>query len=348
MRKMKADFRKIIDPVNERRSKSGAFVRAIYAIGIIIFFSIMAWNFGRELFFLEGTGVISSKKRVISYPFPVRVTAVNVVPGSDVHRGDLIANVESFSVEQIGAQLVIQIAELATKIADLEIRKNIAMEIQPFTQKRMSASSDISAKLEAGVAGSGSSQYKMQVYLDHVSAAEANAKINSEIKGIFEQLIVLKKAQTVLEAQYSEIKSMLNGGQIYADIDAVVSADVPIPGEVVQAGDPVFTLFERNDLFVIWEIPLRRLVEPEVGDRVYITSGYSVIEGHIEAIFPISTGQGSNRSTQFTGTFQGQRARVRNRGFDHFLPIESQVVVRMSYTTLINRLFSMLEPRVPR
>ena len=345
---MKADFRKIIDPVNERRSKSGAFVRAIYAIGIIIFFSIMAWNFGRELFFLEGTGVISSKKRVISYPFPVRVTAVNVVPGSDVHRGDLIANVESFSVEQIGAQLVIQIAELATKIADLEIRKNIAMEIQPFTQKRMSASSDISAKLEAGVAGSGSSQYKMQVYLDHVSAAEANAKINSEIKGIFEQLIVLKKAQTVLEAQYSEIKSMLNGGQIYADIDAVVSADVPIPGEVVQAGDPVFTLFERNDLFVIWEMPLRRLVEPEVGDRVYITSGYSVIEGHIEAIFPISTGQGSNRSTQFTGTFQGQRARVRNRGFDHFLPIESQVVVRMSYTTLINRLFSMLEPRVPR
>jgi multidrug resistance efflux pump len=348
MRKMKADFRKIIDPVNERRSKSGAFVRAIYAIGIIIFFSIMAWNFGRELFFLEGTGVISSKKRVISYAFPVRVTAVNVVPGSDVHRGDLIANVESFSVEQIGAQLVIQIAELSAKIAELEIRKNIAMEIQPFTQKRMSASSDISAKLEAGVAGSGSSQYKMQVYLDHVSAAEANAKINSEIKGIFEQLIVVKKAQTVLEAQYSEIKSMLNGGQIYADIDAVVSADVPIPGEVIQAGVPVFTLFERNDLFVIWEIPLRRLVEPEVGDRVYITSGYSVIEGHIEAIFPISTGQGSNRSTQFTGTFQGQRARVRNRGFDHFLPIESQVVVRMSYTTLINRLFSMLEPRVPR
>ena len=345
---MKADFRKIIDPVNERRSKSGAFVRAIYAIGIIIFFSIMAWNFGRELFFLEGTGVISSKKRVISYAFPVRVTAVNVVPGSDVHRGDLIANVESFSVEQIGAQLVIQIAELSAKIAELEIRKNIAMEIQPFTQKRMSASSDISAKLEAGVAGSGSSQYKMQVYLDHVSAAEANAKINSEIKGIFEQLIVVKKAQTVLEAQYSEIKSMLNGGQIYADIDAVVSADVPIPGEVIQAGVPVFTLFERNDLFVIWEIPLRRLVEPEVGDRVYITSGYSVIEGHIEAIFPISTGQGSNRSTQFTGTFQGQRARVRNRGFDHFLPIESQVVVRMSYTTLINRLFSMLEPRVPR
>lgn len=345
---MKSDFRKIIDPVNERRSKSGAFVRTIYAIGIIIFFSVMAWNFGRELFFLEGTGVISSKKQVISYLFPVRLTAVNVVPGSDVHRGDIIANVASFSVEQIGAQLVIQIAELAAKIADLEIRKNIAMEIQPFTQKRMSASSDISAKLEAGVAGSGSSQYKMQVYLDHVSAAEANAKINSEIKGILEQLIILKKAQTVLEAQYSEIKSMLNGGQIYADIDAVVSADVPIPGEVIQAGDPVFTLFERNDLFVIWEMPLRRLVEPEVGDRVYITSGYSVIEGHIEAIFPISTGQGSNRSTQFTGTFQGQRARVRNRGFDHFLPIESQVVVRMSYTTLINRLFSMLEPRVPR
>ena len=345
---MKSDFRKIIDPVNERRSKSGAFVRTIYAIGIIIFFSVMAWNFGRELFFLEGTGVISAKKIVVSYPFPVRVAAIHVVPGSDVHKGDLIANVESFSVEQIGSQLVIQSAELAAKIAELEIRKSIATEIQPFIQKRMSASSDISAKLEAGVSGSGSSQYKMQVYLDHVSAAEANAKINSEIQGIQEKLIILKKAQTILEAQYSEIKGMLNGGHIYADIDAVISADVPILGEVIQAGAPLFTLFERNDLFVIWEMPLRRFIEPKVGDRVYITSGYSVIEGHIEAIFPISTGQGSNRSTQFNGTFQGQRARVRNRGFDNFLPIESQVVVRMSYTTLINRLFSMLEPRMPR
>ena len=345
---MKSDFRKVIDPVNERRSKSGAFVRIIYAIGMILFFSVMAWNFGRELFFLEGTGIISAKKLVVSYPFPVRVKAIHVVPGSDVHKGDLIANVESFSVEQIGSQLVIQSAELAAKIAELEIRKSIATEIQPFTQKRMSASSEISAKLDAGAAGSGSSQYKMQVYLDQASAAEANAKITSEIKGIMEQLIILKKAETILQAQYREIKSMLNGGQVYAEIDAVISSDVPIPGEVLQAGVPLFTLFERNDLFVIWEMPLRRFVEPKVGDRVYITSGYSVIEGHIEAIFPISTSQGSNRSTQFTGVFQGQRARVRNRGFDDFLPIDSQVVVRMSYTTLIDRFFSMLEPRIPR
>jgi hypothetical protein len=79
-----------------------------------------------------------------------------------------------------------------------------------------------------------------------------------------------------------------------------------------------------------------------------MTSGYVVIEGHIDGIFPISTGQGSDRSTQFTGIFQGQRARIRNRGFDKFLPIDSQVIVRMSYSTLVERLFAMMEPRIPR
>ena len=345
---MKTELLNITDPVNERRSKSGSLVRAIYAIGIVAFFAIMSWNFARQLFFLEGTGTVSAQKRVVSFPFPVRVTSVNIVPGSDVKKGDLIGTVESFSVEQIGAQLVIQMSELGAKIAELEVRRTIAKELQPFTQKRMLALSDISAKLETGQSNSVSSQYKMQVYLDNVNAIEANTKINAEIKGISEQLAILKQTQSVLENQFKDVKNMLNGGKIYADIDAVVSSEVPFLGEVIESGTALFTLYERSNLFVVWEMPLRRFVEPQIGDTVFITSGYSVIEGHIESIFPISTEQGSERSKQLNGVFQGQRAHIRNRGFDHFLPIESQVVVRMSYSTLVNRVFSMLEPKVPR
>ena len=345
---MKQELNAIIDPVDERRSRSGSLVRWIYAIGILIFFGILAWNFSRELFFLEGAGTISAKKTVIAFPFPVRINHVGVEPGTDVKKGDLIATIESFSVEQIASQIVIQTAEISAKIAEIEVRLGIAKGIEPFAHKRLVMTSDLLAKLEAGGAGAGSSQYKMQVYLDSVSAAEFHSKTLAEINGSVEQLLILKQQLVVLGVQHEKIKDLLRDGQVFASMDAVLSSQVPAQGEVIQAGTPLFTLYDRNELFVIWEMPLRRFVEPKVGDRVYMTSGYVVIEGHIDGIFPISTGQGSDRSTQFTGIFQGQRPRIRNRGFDKFLPIDSQVIVRMSYSTLVERLFAMMEPRIPR
>jgi len=345
---MKQELRNIIDPVDERRATSGSLVRMIYAAGIMFFFGVLAWNFSREIFFLEGTGTISAKKSVIAFPFPVRINQVGVEPGTDVKKGDLIATIESFSVEQIASQIVIQTAEIAAKIAEIEVRLSIAKGIEPFARKRLVMTSELLARLEAGSDGAGSSQYKMQVYLDSVSAAEFHAKTIAEINGSVDQLLILKQQLVVLDVQHEKIKDLLLDGRVFASMDAVLSSQVPIQGEVIPAGTPLFTLYDRNELFVIWEMPLRRFVEPQIGDRVYMTSGYVVIEGHIDGIFPISTGQGSDRSTQFTGIFQGQRARVRNRGFDKFLPIESQVVVRMSYSTLVERLFAMLEPSVPR
>lgn len=91
-------------------------------------------------------------------------------------------------------------------------------------------------------------------------------------------------------------------------------------------------------------MPLQRLVEPEVGDAVFITSGYSVIEGSISNIFPISTNLGADRRDFFSSTPQGQTARVKNHGFDKLLPIDSQVTVRMNYTIAMNKLLELFRP----
>jgi len=91
-------------------------------------------------------------------------------------------------------------------------------------------------------------------------------------------------------------------------------------------------------------MPLRRLVEPRIGDTVFIISGYSVIQGSISSLFSISTNLGADRRDFFSTTPQGQTARVTNQGFDQLLPIDSQVTVRMNYTTAMNRLFEMFKP----
>jgi hypothetical protein len=91
-------------------------------------------------------------------------------------------------------------------------------------------------------------------------------------------------------------------------------------------------------------MPLRRLVEPKVGDKVFITTGYSVLEGSVAVIYPISTNLGADRRDFYSTTPQGQTARVKNHGFDQLLPIDSAVTVRMNYTLALTRLFEMFQP----
>jgi len=93
-------------------------------------------------------------------------------------------------------------------------------------------------------------------------------------------------------------------------------------------------------------MPLTRLVEPKVGDTVFISSGYATMEGTISDIFPISTTLGADRRDFFSSTPLGQTARVKSTGFDQMLPIDSQVTVRMSYTAAVNRLFELLSSTV--
>ena len=345
---MNNDFQNIADPVTERRMRSGSIVRFLYACAIVIFIGILSWNFARGLLFLEGTGTISAKKMVIAYPFPVRIKSVNVTPGSDVKAGDVLATIESFEVEQLASRLAIQISELTSKLSDYEIRLKVAVKAEEAVQKRFVITKDILAKLETGNSTASSSQYKMQVYLENANASENYIRLSTEKEALVSQIQIINAQIKDLIQQQDKIYSFFEKGQILAKSDVVIGGDAPMVGQVFQSGEALFNLYDRNDLFVVWEMPLRRFVEPAIGDRVYITSGYFVIEGHIDSIYPLSTPQGSNRSVQYTGVFQGQTARVKNKGFDKFLPIESQVVVRMNYTSILNKVFAFFEPHIPR
>ena len=95
-------------------------------------------------------------------------------------------------------------------------------------------------------------------------------------------------------------------------------------------------------------MPLQRFIEPEVGDVVFISSGFETTDGTISDIYPISTSLGADRRDFFTTTPLGQTARVNNGGFDQLLPIDSQVVVRMNYSTALTRFVQLFSPIIPK
>ena len=72
------------DPVESRRRAAGRLVRIAYAtivFGIIAFFVVY---FGAPFVFLSGPGTVTAPRYVVSLPYTVQVTRMNVVRGATV------------------------------------------------------------------------------------------------------------------------------------------------------------------------------------------------------------------------------------------------------------------------
>ena len=64
-----------------------------------------------------------------------------------------------------------------------------------------------------------------------------------------------------------------------------VSRDV---GQSLVAGTPIAEILDPTDIFVDWYIPNERLIDPEVGNEVFVLFGNRRISGKIAQILPVS------------------------------------------------------------
>src|SRR5258707_11617205 len=91
------------DPVESRRRAAGRMVRFAYAtivFGVLAFFVIY---FGAPFVFLGGPGTVSSPRQLVSLPYTVQVSHINLVPGATVKAGEEIGQVISPEQDSIVA-----------------------------------------------------------------------------------------------------------------------------------------------------------------------------------------------------------------------------------------------------
>src|SRR5690242_5934537 len=116
------------DPVESRRRAAGRVVRIAYAIvvfGILGFFVIY---FGAPFVFLSGPGTVSSPRYVVSLPYVVRITRMDVAPGDTVKVGQEIALVTSPERDNLVATYLRALADVASRKAELRIKARVAQE----------------------------------------------------------------------------------------------------------------------------------------------------------------------------------------------------------------------------
>src|SRR5262245_38878369 len=83
------------DPVESRRRAAGRLVRVAYATIVFGVLAFIVIYFGRPLLYLSGPGVVTSPRFVISLPYAVHVSRMNVTPGSVVKADEEIGQIWS-------------------------------------------------------------------------------------------------------------------------------------------------------------------------------------------------------------------------------------------------------------
>src|SRR5258708_5311602 len=262
-------------------SRFFVFVGVLFVVAMVIYFTTTPR--GSEI---PLTGIVTGNDVIVSPQVAGRMIHLTVDEGSEVHKGDLIAELDP--AEYIAAR-----DSAAANIRMLEAKVNSASDTRSWTDDQTSASvlqaestlTSIRSQLVEAQANLWRDQqtYKRQQGLfqggvvseqdrDLADAAlrASEASVNSlknQVHAAEAQVAVAHANRKQLDVQQSDLAATraqllqaradkttadvrLGYMKIYAPIDGVVSVRAPRQGEVLQAGEPIVTVLDVDHLWV--------------------------------------------------------------------------------------------------
>jgi len=328
------------DPVESRRRAAGRFVRIAYAtivFGVLAFF---VTYFGAPFVYLGGPGTVSSPRHVVSLPYTVQVSHMNLVPGTTVKAGDEIAEVVSPEQDSIVATYMRALADISGRTAELRIKARVAQESLEAVRSYMRVTEEAVERIDA--MSTATVTFRMEVLRERASARKAVVSQEAEVAESAIQLASLDEFIQQLKGRLDEVQRHFGQGRVSAPIAGIVSTGLADVGQSLVAGTPVAEVLDPTDIFVDWYIPNERLIDPEVGNEVSVLFGNRRIPGKISQILPVSAVYPGSQQLLTRDRPATQIARIR---FDPGAvppPLNSSVGVRMHYTELSARVANLL------
>jgi multidrug resistance efflux pump len=320
------------DPVESRRRAAGRFVRIAYAaivFGVLAFF--VAY-FGAPFVYLGGPGTVSSPRDVVSLPYTVQVTQIDLVHGDTVKAGEEIAQVVSPEQDSIVATYARALADISGRTAELRIKARVAQESLEAARSYMRVTEEAVERL--GAMSTATVTFRMEVLREHASARKALVSQEAEVAESAIQLASLDKFIEQLRGRLDEVERHFGHGRVLAPTAGIVSTGLAHAGQSLVAGTPIAEILDPTDIFVDWYIPNERLVDPKIGNEVLVLFGNRRIRGKIAEILPVSAVYAGTQPLLGRDRPATQIARIR---FDpDAVPpaLNSTVQVHMHYTAL--------------
>jgi HlyD family secretion protein len=328
------------DPVESRRRAAGRLVRIAYAtivFGVLAFFVIY---FGAPFVYLGGPGTVSSPRYMVSLPYTVQVSHIDLVPGAAVKAGEEIGQVLSPEQDSIVATYMRALADISGRTAELRIKARVAQESLEAVRSYMRVTEEAVERIDA--MSTATVTFRMEVLRERASARKAVISQEAEVAESAIQLASLDEFIQQLKGRLDEVQRHFGQGRVFAPIAGIVSTGLAHVGQSLVAGMPVAEVLDPTDIFVDWYIPNERLIDPEVGNEVSVLFGNRRIPGKISQILPVSAVYPGSQQLLTRDRPATQIARIR---FDPGAvppPLNSSVGVRMHYTELSARFANLL------
>lgn len=264
-----------------KMSKFFVFVGALFAISVIVYLTTTPR--GKEI---PLTGIITGNDVIVSSQIAGRMVRLTVDEGSQVHKGDLIAEVDpaewltardaaeanirmlenkvlsaqgtrsmtddqtSASIRQAQAALTSTRSQLAQSQANLWRDQTTYKRTQSLFDAGVAAAQD----RDLALAALQSSEAAVKSFEDQVRAAEAQVAVATANR---KQLDVQQSDLAATRAQLQQARAdkatadvHLGYTKVYAPLDGIVSVRAARQGEVLQVGEPIVTVLDVDHLWV--------------------------------------------------------------------------------------------------
>ena len=294
--------------------------------------------FGAPFVYLSGPGTVSSPRYVVSLPYTVQVSQMNLVPGATVKAGEEIAEVLSPEQDSIVATYMRALADIAGRTAELRIKARVAQESLEAARSYLRVTEEAAERIDAMSAATVT--FRMEVLRERASARKAVVSQEAEVAESAIQLASLDEFIQQLRGRLDEVERHFGQGRVFAPIAGIVSTGLAHVGQSLVAGTPIAEILDPTDIFVDWYIPNERLIDPEVGNEVLVLFGNRRIPGKIAQILPVSGVYAGTQQLQLLARDRPatQIARIRFDPDASPPPLNSTVDVHMHYTGLSARI----------
>jgi membrane fusion protein (multidrug efflux system) len=238
-------------------------------IFIIIGAAAWYWYIGQKGFVSTDDAFIDADKATISSKIPGRIVELKFIEGDTIKTGQILAALDILDLKAQEKQFIA--ATVNAKESITLARVNLEKAKEDFARAQIQYKDNIITK----------EQYDHSAKALDVAQAEYNISLTKP---------------GISQAQQEVVKAQIKNSTIYSPIDGVIARKWVLEGDVVQPGQPIFTIFDMTNTWITAQFEETRLAAVNLGAKVEITvDAYPNIKfsGKVIQI-------GSNTASQFS------------------------------------------------
>jgi membrane fusion protein (multidrug efflux system) len=239
---------------------------------LIILIAVAAgiyWYIGQLGYVTTDDAFVDGNKLSVSSKILGRITKLTVDEGDTVKQGQLLVQLDA--------------SDLKAQENQADASLNLAQESINLAQVNLAKAQDDFNRAE-------------QQYKDKVIPKEQYDHAQKALEAAKAELNIDRTKIGTARAQLNVIKTNLQNTAIYSPMDGVIAKRWVLQGDVVQPGQPIFTIFDLKNIWVTADLEETKISSIHVGDRADISVDAYPDQNFAGDIFQI----GANTASQFS------------------------------------------------